>query len=106
MSEKKVHNINSAKTNTSQTRQKKKALSLDDVARHAEALIRFDQKSALASQNQLNDLVAPSNDSRDGSTTSVSSLEILCGDNKAVKFNKNDAQENIVAFSTKGKQKS
>ncbi len=76
-----------------------------DLLRHAAAIIRFDKESALNSQKNVYDLVAPSNDSESKRPTSLENLTSNRGSVTITDKSKNNSAEtaapkNLVSFSS------
>ena len=82
-------------------------LTIANLVRFAEAVIRSDKEAALRSQHGVSDLVAPSQDAREPRQVRMSSLEALCGKTGTVKIQKTDeptdSPDNIVAFGSRKK---
>lgn len=82
-------------------------LTVANLVRFAEAVIRSDKEAALRSQQGVSDLTAPSQDSREPCTVRMSSLESLCGKSGSVKLKKTEepalSPDNIVAFGSRKK---
>lgn len=82
-------------------------ITLSALAKFAESVIRRDKEAALRSQQGVDDLIAPSQDHRDGKPVQTSSLEALCGKTGNVKLQRSEAQtaapDNIVTFSSRKK---
>ena len=86
-------------------------VSLSALAKFAESIIRSDKEAALRSQQGVDDLIAPSQDSRDGNGKPVqmSSLEALCGKTGNVKIQRSETESeeetpnNVVTFSSRKK---
>ena len=72
----------------------------------AERLIRSDGEAAMRSQDGVDDLVQPSNDSRESKPASLSSLEKLSGARSGIKIKResDDQTDNVVPFNPKKKQ--
>lgn len=82
-------------------------LTVANLVRFAEAVIRSDKEAALRSQQGVDDLTAPSQDLREPRPVRMSSLESLCGKSGTVKIKKTDesadSPDNIVAFGSRKK---
>lgn len=84
-------------------------LSAASLVKFAEAIIRSDKEAALRSQQGVQDLVTPSQDSREEvRNVRMSSLESLCGKTGTVKIQRPageapDEPDNIVSFGSRKK---
>jgi hypothetical protein len=80
----------------------------EELLQHAQAIIKFDRDMALKSQRGVDDLVNPSQDSRQSKPVSLARLEDFCGakphQGVIVESTSEDSDKsNVVPFSTKKK---